>query len=407
MAKNLKTILSKKSWTGEEVGRALIANLMNDIKCIGQDHEPLFSQGELDTMTNSLSDEQYNNLRPYHRLHAILHESYNFLQAKHQQFYNGYYRLINYLKTAEAVEAARAQAEKYPLILSAEKYAELSQIAYEERKNTVSDIYSAIITHLSQTFMEYLEGDNAVPSEFITEIEKLKEEPATDTAIIKKCDEFSPRGMYILQTGEKSCDYAKEEWESIVRAAFNQVHGIENEEQAEEFRDNCISKGQKAYYRGKAYTIRQMKKEGIDTACVERISEKDIKHYLYVITGNEVRRGELPVPEPTAAAGVVYRYVYGADSPVTWIRTKSRPTKFEIIKAAVKDTLSIVSRVDNVYHEVYGAEGGSAAVHFAYDYYNLMKWAWDEVALRADFLFNGEKLLFDTTNILAVGYISL
>ena len=122
MAKNLKAILSKKNWSGEEVGRALIANLMNDIKCIGKDHEPLFSQGELDTMTNSLSEEQYNNLRPYHRLHSIIHESYNFLQAKHQQFYNGYYRLLNYLKSAEAIEAMRTQAEKYPLILSAEKY---------------------------------------------------------------------------------------------------------------------------------------------------------------------------------------------------------------------------------------------------------------------------------------------
>ena len=230
MAKNLKAILSKKNWSGEEVGRALIANLMNDIKCIGKDHEPLFSQGELDTMTNSLSEEQYNNLRPYHRLHSIIHESYNFLQAKHQQFYNGYYRLLNYLKSAEAIEAMRTQAEKYPLILSAEKYDELSRAAYEERRGTVDNLYGAIISHLSQAFLDYLDGDEHLPEEYRAAFEKLKQETATDAAIIKQSDEVSPRGTYVLPTGERSRDYTREEWYELQREAFKHAHGIESEE---------------------------------------------------------------------------------------------------------------------------------------------------------------------------------
>lgn len=395
MAKNLKAILSKKNWSGEEVGRALIANLMNDIKCIGKDHEPLFSQGELDTMTNSLSEEQYNNLRPYHRLHSIIHESYNFLQAKHQQFYNGYYRLLNYLKSAEAIEAMRTQAEKYPLILSAEKYDELSRIAYEERRGTVDNLYGAIISHLSQAFLDYLDGDEHLPEEYRVAFEKLKQETATDAAIIKQSDEVSPRGTYVLPTGERSRDYTREEWYELQREAFKQAHGIESEEDLAAFGERCIVKGRKAYFRGKAYTIRQMKREGIDTASVERESEKEVKSLLYIITDNEVRRGAVPVPEPSTAAGAIYRYVYGADSPIKWEKDKSKPSKYQVLYSAVKDRLSYVERLDNGYSEVYGKDDVTASLHFARDYYETMTVAWEEIKGRVSLLFEGELDSYD------------
>ena len=391
MSKSLKAILSKKSWTGEEVGRALIANLMNDIKCIGKDHEPLFSQGELDTMTNSLSEEQYNNFRPYHRLNAVLLESYNFLQAKHQQFYNGYYRLINYLKGADAAERARRQAEKYPLILSEDKYHEIGEAAYNERKNIKSTLYDAILVYLSHVIFCCSEGRGHIPDEIRAELEKLKGELATDEKIIKKYNEAVPRGAYVLPSGETDRELSPDDWKEKSRLAFWEAHGLKNEEQAEAYIERCLYKGKKAYYRGKAYLIRQMKREGLDTVSVERESEKKVKQLLHVVIPWE-KEAESPFPSNETASGMIYRYVYGADSPIKWKPDKQIPSKYTILLNSLYDVLSFVSKADNIYHAAYGGDKITAKLRFILDYYELVCLARKEVGKCAGILFDCKKV---------------
>lgn len=372
MSKSLKAILSKKSWTGEEVGRALIANLMNDIKCIGKEHEPLFSQGELDTMTNSLSEEQYNNFRPYHRLNAVLLESYNFLQAKHQQFYNGYYRLLNYLKGADAAERARIQAEHYPLILSEEKYAEIESEAYTERRTISNDLYEAVITYLSYIINRYKGGED-IPDEFRAEIERLATVQADDERVISKYNDTYPKGKCLLPTGETNKEFTPEEWKKKTRAAFWACHGIKNEEEEEIFLERCIYKGQKAYYRGKAYLIRQMKREGIDVKPVEKSDEQEIRGLLSITIKKELFKHNIPFPVPETLAGVLHRYVFGAVSPITWKQDEYTPTKQETLFASLADVLSFVARADNIYTVAYDVDRSTGAAHFVLDYYDLVK----------------------------------
>lgn len=55
----LKNLLKKKGWTGEEVGKLLIASMLNDIKQQGQqDKEPLFSQSDFEKMESSLTSDR-------------------------------------------------------------------------------------------------------------------------------------------------------------------------------------------------------------------------------------------------------------------------------------------------------------------------------------------------------------
>ena len=61
MAKNIDSLLNKKGWTGEEVGKALIASLIHDIRHQSEpDFQPLFSPSDFEKMENSLkSDRDY------------------------------------------------------------------------------------------------------------------------------------------------------------------------------------------------------------------------------------------------------------------------------------------------------------------------------------------------------------
>ena len=47
MAKSIDSLLKKKGWSGEEVGKALIASVIHDVKHRGEpDFKPLFSQSD-------------------------------------------------------------------------------------------------------------------------------------------------------------------------------------------------------------------------------------------------------------------------------------------------------------------------------------------------------------------------
>ena len=99
MANSIKSLLSKKGWTGEEVGKALIASLLNDIRYQGQEHELLFTQADFDKMESSLStDRDYLAYGVYRDIYSSIVDTYNRGQGLYQQFYNGYYRYVMHLQ---------------------------------------------------------------------------------------------------------------------------------------------------------------------------------------------------------------------------------------------------------------------------------------------------------------------
>jgi len=92
----IKSLLSKKGWTGEEVGKLLIASMLNDIKQQGQgENTPLFSQADFEKMESSLnSDFDYLSYGVYRELYSSIIDSFNRGQGLCQQFYNGFSRLF-------------------------------------------------------------------------------------------------------------------------------------------------------------------------------------------------------------------------------------------------------------------------------------------------------------------------
>ena len=76
---NINRLLKKKGWTGEEVGKLLIASMLNDIKQQGQaEKTPLFSQKDFENMESSLtSDYDYLTYGVYRDLYSSIIDSFN------------------------------------------------------------------------------------------------------------------------------------------------------------------------------------------------------------------------------------------------------------------------------------------------------------------------------------------
>ena len=129
MARNIDSLLNKKGWTGVEVGKALVASIIHDIRHQSDpDYKPLFSQTDFDKMEQSLStDRDYLAYGVYRDIYSGLINAFNRGQGQYQQFYNGYYRYLMYLKDASMAEHSLQSAELVPYVMTTEQYNKLKE----------------------------------------------------------------------------------------------------------------------------------------------------------------------------------------------------------------------------------------------------------------------------------------
>lgn len=155
MATNINTLLNKKKWRGEEVGQALIVNLVNDYKMRATPgHPPLFSEADLKRMTASLeSDRDIKAYRTYANLYGGLVSQHNRNEAVRQQAQHGHYMLLMYVTNAEQARLAEQEIENLPVIMTEKQYREI--IAKREaEKRAFRDSYHSLIFHV----LGYLQG---------------------------------------------------------------------------------------------------------------------------------------------------------------------------------------------------------------------------------------------------------
>ena len=196
MANSIKSLLSKKGWTGEEVGKALIASLLNDIRYQGQEHELLFTQADFDKMESSLStDRDYLAYGVYRDIYSSIVDTYNRGQGLYQQFYNGYYRYVMHLQGAMKADNALKQAENYPLIMTEEQYRKAEQDTLERKKNYGESFYSLVFSMLNY-FLNALDNGETdkVPADILKAIEATKKEPAKGHALYSSYNELMGEG---------------------------------------------------------------------------------------------------------------------------------------------------------------------------------------------------------------------
>lgn len=219
----LKNLLKKKGWTGEEVGKLLIASMLNDIKQQGQQNkEPLFSQSDFEQMESSLtSDRDYLTYGVYRDLYSSIIDSFNRGQGLYQQFFNGFSRLFAEFREVENADNAQKSIDNTPLIMTESQYKRLEAEAVKTLSG-YKDSFCALMFHCLDNFLEADEAYIKEEAPAIWEaLEATKKIPATGNRFLPLYNETYGEGYYSLPDGRRSDQMTGEEWQKTLELTIN------------------------------------------------------------------------------------------------------------------------------------------------------------------------------------------
>lgn len=220
MTTNINTLLNKKKWRGEEVGQALIVNLVNDYKMRATPgHPPLFSEADLKRMTASLeSDRDIKAYRTYANLYGGLVSQHNRNEAVRQQAQHGHYMLLMYVTNAEQARLAEQEIEGLPVIMTEKQYKE-TMAKREAQRRTCAESYPGLIfAALGYYLGEYAGAKPKVPKPIKDALQALKKRPFKNKHILGLINETYGIGYYLFPNGKRSDQLTEEEYQNELRA---------------------------------------------------------------------------------------------------------------------------------------------------------------------------------------------
>lgn len=225
MAKSIDSLLKKKGWSGEEVGKALIASTIYDVKHQSEpDYKPLFSQADFEKMENSLTSERdFTTYGVYRNLYSSIIDSFNRGQGLYQQFYNGYSRYSQVMYLCQQADEALKRAESYPLIVTQQQYDRYRAKA-QEHTTGLKESFSSLLFHILEHFTRY--SPEEAPEHIRELIEAYKEEPYTNQNFLAIYNEEYGQGYYTLPDGRRSDSMTSEEWQKALKELFLSTHKL-------------------------------------------------------------------------------------------------------------------------------------------------------------------------------------
>lgn len=238
MARKIDSLLNKKGWTGVEVGKALVASIIHDIRHQSEpDYKPLFSQSDFDKMESSLNTERdYLAYGVYRDLYSGLIDAYNRGQGQHQQFYNGYYRYAMYLKDCTVAEQTLQTAELTPYVMTQEQYNKLK----EQRETTLKGFTESFSRLLFTLLSHIMSNPEDAPEDIRTAIEATKKEAVTNERILSTYCEVYGMGYYQLPDGTRSDNLEGEEWREKLKEEYLKTHKLRINGKQASFEDTIL-----------------------------------------------------------------------------------------------------------------------------------------------------------------------
>jgi len=255
MARKIDRLLNKKGWTGVEVGKALVASIIHDIRHQSEpDYKPLFSQSDFDKMESSLNTERdYLAYGVYRDLYSGLIDAYNRGQGQYQQFYNGYYRYAMYLKDCTVAEQTLQTAELIPYVMTQEQYNKLK----EQRETTLKGFMESFSGLLFTLLSHFMDSPEDAPEAVRTAIEATKKEAVTNERILSSYCEVYGLGYYQLPDGTRSDSFEGDGWQEKLKEEYLKTHKLRINGKPASFEDTILHynterrlKGYELYFNG-------------------------------------------------------------------------------------------------------------------------------------------------------------
>jgi hypothetical protein len=226
MAIDVKTLLKKKGWTGEEVGKAIILNLTNDYKQALQGIESpteLFTQAQINAMISSITDKAQGQLyNRYVGLNNWISQYHAMATANYEQVRGEINRLLLIISTATAAEDGYKYIEQLPAIMTQKQYDEIRAQRIEEQltdENGTDDIgycvFNLIILAIEH-FVRLLQTEPRKANPLKTIKKKYQTAPVKSQLILSRYNEVMGEGYYTLPDGRRSDQMTSEEWQETL-----------------------------------------------------------------------------------------------------------------------------------------------------------------------------------------------
>ena len=222
---DVKRLLSKKGWTGEETGKALIYSLVNDYKQTlagSTDPKPLFPSERIREMLHgfraSASDiETYNR---YIELQNWIKQYQAVANAYFQRFQSSINEFIAVVRSAETAESEYRYIERLPRIMTQKQYDALKAKRIEETldpdgdgTDAIGDSLLYLIFRAVDYFALQLEREPKKANPLKAVKKRYQKQPETNPAIIAVWMKEQSEGYYQLPDGTRSDEVSKEEWQ--------------------------------------------------------------------------------------------------------------------------------------------------------------------------------------------------
>ena len=222
MAKTLKAILNKKSWTGKDVGIVLLLNHQHELEELAAGKRapipPIVPIEKFNEMWDYLqtAPELFREYLIYESFSSFIASLYDRNQCLRQQFYNGFNRLRGLLAELERSEDAKEVLRKLPLILTQEEY---DQTAAEIIKKKSAEEYS-FITLMAAVLAAVLGEPERAPAEVREALKSTKAEQVTNSRILENYNMDTSRGYVVYKDGKRSDELTHEEEQARMFESF-------------------------------------------------------------------------------------------------------------------------------------------------------------------------------------------
>lgn len=351
MAKNIDSLLKKKGWTGEEVGKALIASTIHDVKHKSdQDYKPLFSQADFDKMESSLNpDKDYLTYGVYRDLYSSIIDAYNRGQGLFQQFYNGYSRYSNTMAMCQQSDEALKRSDEYPLIMTQCQY-DRYKVKAEEYLKSFRDCYRSLLFNILSFYME---NPDEAPDTVRNAIETTKEEAVTNKRILSVYNKTYGQGYYQLPDGRRSDRMNLEDWQEALKELFLSTHKLiidgeqaDAEETIKHFNEERLLRNYQLFYKG-IDGVKELYAEttGKTIGDLTAEEEKELAEALECLPGLSFKNGVAELAQTNAEAPLYPMYeflrkIINGDSEESpeWHYYEEAPelTKYELLEECLE-----------------------------------------------------------------------
>ena len=221
MAISAKSLLSKKAWTGREVGMALLMTLKyaKEKQEKGSSKPCPFTNADISRMAHSLNDNiQIDVYLEHLAIYEALVDSHNVNEGMLQQYYHGFYRYMMAIQEAYRGENILDVIRKTPLIMT-QKEADEELERRKKAEEDTKESFASVIVCASSKYAEWYEEGKEIPAPIKKALNGLKKEEVLDNRLKADYLEDETSYNFILPDGRKSGEITSDELSEALNEA--------------------------------------------------------------------------------------------------------------------------------------------------------------------------------------------